>query len=618
MFWFWNNNSVDEFVFELLQEGKYEKAISIWNKILTEETISSNNFSNVKNLYTLYLALSFINKEINYNYLTKGLSIAGYFFSNGFITDFARSVDGTSSNINYENISISFIDEILQTVRQDCSNNNLETELKTITEALQLFPTQIYLHAIESFINEPVHNIKMNIAKSKKKRNEDPEEANKFGKELYDATISHLGYIENLVSNSDLKYQIIADNLAEEILQCSIDFFNKMRGSNLVDPGKGAFSLAEIALNIVQGDRAKNRISETSAVYLDWIEDRPQRDKQRKVQKSIEYIQKQLELLPDIGSLESTRKRRLSTIALNLISNCTSSLTEIRNTLGMADKLYLDYSSEVGSNALGMCIECANQTKEYVIVLNVLKKISKLDMTPELRKSLKENIEIIENNIKLGEAESIEEEKYQKISYHSNYIKTQIENLPDPELLSSYQLLNLPDITKELLEKCTESLRHIKIVAGELDEFYLNISSAVANNALGLCVTFLNRTQKINKVDILIHRIGQLDMNKKTRSNYIKNKIIFNGLKQPAKTYQADNSGFCYIATMIYGDYNSPEVIELRKFRDNVLSKYLLGRIFITVYYKYSPFVVAKFNHSQSINKIFKFFLQRLIRVVKT
>ena len=543
-------------------------------------------------------------------------------------------MNGTD-NINCENISILFIDEILQTVKPYYSNNNKDVNLTKIIESFQLFPAKIYQHSIKSFISEPIHHIKGNITKSKKNRNDDPRNGYKYGKALYYSSMAHLEYLENLLSVSNIEYQIIADNLAEEILQCSIVFFNEMRDSNLVDPGKGAFSLAEIALNIVQGARVENRIIETTSVYTDWIDDKPERDKQKKNKQSIEYIQKQLDLLPDVESLESTKKRRLVSVAINLIDNCIPSLNAIRDTLGMRDELYLDISSEVAGNAVGMCIECANQTKEYDSVLNAMKKILKLDMTSELRQSLKKNIGIIEGNIKLREAEKAAEEKYEKIKYHSNYIKTQIENLPDPESLSNEILLNLPDITKELLDKCAESLRHIKTVAGALDEFYLNISSTVAGHALGMCIIFLNQTQKIGKVDMLIKQIGQLDMNHEARGNYIKNKTIFDQIKQskPSKSVsdflaelesgqskkvsQVDKSGFCYIATMVYGDYNAPEVIELRKFRDNILAKYLLGRFFIAVYYRYSPFFVKKFNHSQPIKKTIKIFLQRLIKVVR-
>ena len=37
----------------------------------------------------------------------------------------------------------------------------------------------------------------------------------------------------------------------------------------------------------------------------------------------------------------------------------------------------------------------------------------------------------------------------------------------------------------------------------------------------------------------------------------------------------------CYIATMVYGDYNHPKVLQLRYFRDNCLKKYIFGLYFI-------------------------------------
>lgn len=47
--------------------------------------------------------------------------------------------------------------------------------------------------------------------------------------------------------------------------------------------------------------------------------------------------------------------------------------------------------------------------------------------------------------------------------------------------------------------------------------------------------------------------------------------------------------GFCFIATACYGSYDAPEVIILRKYRDDRLSRTLLGNFLIKVYYKLSP-----------------------------
>jgi len=49
------------------------------------------------------------------------------------------------------------------------------------------------------------------------------------------------------------------------------------------------------------------------------------------------------------------------------------------------------------------------------------------------------------------------------------------------------------------------------------------------------------------------------------------------------------NTGLCFIATAVYGDFNTPEVIALRRFRDEVLRKSRLGRTFVAWHYKTSP-----------------------------
>ena len=48
----------------------------------------------------------------------------------------------------------------------------------------------------------------------------------------------------------------------------------------------------------------------------------------------------------------------------------------------------------------------------------------------------------------------------------------------------------------------------------------------------------------------------------------------------------------CYIATMAYGSYDAPEVLVLRRFRDEKLKRSFLGRVFIANYYAFSPLLV--------------------------
>lgn len=58
----------------------------------------------------------------------------------------------------------------------------------------------------------------------------------------------------------------------------------------------------------------------------------------------------------------------------------------------------------------------------------------------------------------------------------------------------------------------------------------------------------------------------------------------------------------CYIATMAYGDYDHPQVMVLRRYRDQVLLKSVHGRLFVRFYYWISPKLVKVLSGHDSIN----------------
>ena len=77
------------------------------------------------------------------------------------------------------------------------------------------------------------------------------------------------------------------------------------------------------------------------------------------------------------------------------------------------------------------------------------------------------------------------------------------------------------------------------------------------------------------------------------------------------------NNGGCYIATMAYGDYNHPQVLILRKFRDEKLSSSAFGRWFIKTYYHYSPKLVEQLKNSKRINRSIRSTLNLIIKLIK-
>lgn len=76
---------------------------------------------------------------------------------------------------------------------------------------------------------------------------------------------------------------------------------------------------------------------------------------------------------------------------------------------------------------------------------------------------------------------------------------------------------------------------------------------------------------------------------------------------------QEKKQGGCYIATLAYGDYNHPQVIQLRKFRDNHLQRTFLGSEFVKIYYLISPKIVSLLKDSKFIIKISRIMLDFFI-----
>lgn len=62
----------------------------------------------------------------------------------------------------------------------------------------------------------------------------------------------------------------------------------------------------------------------------------------------------------------------------------------------------------------------------------------------------------------------------------------------------------------------------------------------------------------------------------------------------------------CFIATAVYSNHLASEVIAIRRFRNEFLSKFFMGRIFIKLYYRLSPTVAKEIKKHKILQKIIK------------
>ena len=84
---------------------------------------------------------------------------------------------------------------------------------------------------------------------------------------------------------------------------------------------------------------------------------------------------------------------------------------------------------------------------------------------------------------------------------------------------------------------------------------------------------------------------------------------------KPSTSYSRNSSKKegCYIATMVYGDYDHPQVLVLRRFRDKQLLSTHLGKAFVKLYYWVSPGLVTLLSRNKKINTFIRSCLDRFV-----
>ena len=186
---------------------------------------------------------------------------------------------------------------------------------------------------------------------------------------------------------------------------------------------------------------------------------------------------------------------------------------------------------------------------------------------------------------------------------------------------------------KSLITSCKPKLQNIKNILGSSNELYLQLSSLVVNSALSMIIEVVNSTQNRLEYDpsiihtlpgtfssavLALNSMDSFDMFSDIRTRFNTNKRTIRDINISLKNLKSDQSSDgCYIATMAYGDYDHPQVMVLRRFRDEILAKTFLGRSFITLYYATSPHLVQLLKNQDGINIFIRNILDKFVEKVK-
>lgn len=355
LFWFINNGHIDETALNNLKEGHIVKAIEIWRKTIKDTTVTAKNFAAINNLSTLQLGIVTSNGSFDPEKFSASIDLKGKLLLSKVFNYFVTIVIGEGISINRDIILKEFVEEILQ-IAKPYLNQPDGIKPNQLINAFSSFPNEIKQYVSGNFTDGPLNNIENQIELTKQKRKDNPNDAEEYGKKLYENTKKDLDFLKNIWGQNYIQYQMIANKLANEILQCAIDFFNVHQKNNDIDPGYAAFKVVQLAKEISLNGQVRNRIEENLKKIEEWIANKPERDKQNLVRDDLKFI---TEKLDKFKSLDETISN-----AINFANSCKPHLDNMKLKLGEHDELFVKISTIVVNNALGMIVATVNDAME--------------------------------------------------------------------------------------------------------------------------------------------------------------------------------------------------------------------------------------------------------------
>lgn len=353
------------------------------------------------------------------------------------------------------------------------------------------------------------------------------------------------------------------------------------------------------------------------------------------VQKPIEQIEKQI---------EETRKKQKANPAKagdygnELFKITKPLLTSIISILGKSNIKVISISDKIANEILQCGINLFNHfhetgTEVGEIALDLNNKAKSIALGSVVKERINESTPIVERYIN----ERPERENQAKILTDFEALKRLIDEYEN----KSETVAN----AKQLLASARPYLNNVKNILGSNEEIYLGISSRIASDAQRMCVSEINKLQekfsssynnstkmaslillkqKVNEAYDVTTTIGNMDLRQDFRSRYTTNRNSLSSLKTQlsnvntgSSSGSSGSSGGCYIATMAYGNYDHPQVMILRQFRDEFLNKSQFGKWFIKTYYFYSPKLVEKLKNKTTVNSLIRRGLNQIIKLIK-
>lgn len=455
IYWFTNLHQVDEIAFNCIKNNDPQKAIENWEKLVSNHPITDNNFSAYGNLSTINLVLSTNNGTINLEMLKKGIALKFTLLTSPQFKKFSQIVSGSSTIDGQQKQLESFILDIVKMIRLKIQKKQIRFD-----EVVKLFsdlPSQIRKRIFDEFTADPIREIENKIEKADNSLKTNHKNGYTIGNNLFLECRDEVINLKKILGSENLQFRLISNKLAAQIDQCSILYFNARKDETEYDPGDDCYRLTKYADSIAIDGQIKTRIKEGLEFLGNWIKDAPDRKVFVQVGEESAFI---------IGQLNSILYATVDT-ATDLYNACRPKLNSIKNKLGKNSVPYINLSSAVANNVLGMCIEVVNSGQKeieynpsYIIqymsaipkVVELIAKIETLDVNSEIANRIRINKQtIIEINSTLN---SIKNRTQQQQSSSGCYIATSVYGSYDHPQVMKLREFRDTQLLSNTLGKC--------------------------------------------------------------------------------------------------------------------------------------------------------------------
>lgn len=315
-FWFLQKMSpLDDIAFNHLLAGNMAGAIEIWSK---QESISS-----LQNKLVCYIIES--KQEL-------AIKTAEKLYEK-FGNDYISKVDANCTlQMTATDLLHQFIDFIGEEIgMQKLLGFDLGAETKAYISSQTIGPL--------------INKISSEVDKAKKVDHKDPKARIEAARKLVANTKEAFSQLKSILPATDSQYQMIADKLGLEILQCGIDYFNNSEDD---DAPHTAMKMQKYAKSIVVGTLAKQRCEENVKILQKIIDELPPKEVMAE-DKAIKAELSKFVRLPDKISY-----------AVILLNNTKPHLQSIKQKLGSTNAYYLKLSTQIVGNALHNIVEEVN------------------------------------------------------------------------------------------------------------------------------------------------------------------------------------------------------------------------------------------------------------------